>query len=329
MFTRVAEWPNALVCKTSQPRVRIPPRVPMKENMTNRTKSVEMTREASRLCQRLFPQWSKPPFMGELQNIILLGQDKGLDELHMSKAGMWWLWVRNLAIENTLTREAKTTLWQTAISTSPDNPVNIVTTRSPELLHAIIGKGDLSLPRSRSALQKISGISSNSNQFLPTKVTVIFADLAIDNFEAIKSACNIDQKIEENIQTLHDIIVSLDIVNIRIVKLSELFDPPKAPHPPISIDGWKKIEIAHKGSFESQQRKFGWSEERARQHNTHLAITMGLAGQAIKQTIPHAIMIHNEAFIERGALNNLFTPPNDPLPVICLNDLLKNKKAKL
>ena len=313
----------------------------MKENMITRTKSVETTKEASRICQRLFPEWSKPPFMGELQNLILLGRDQDLDESQISRTGMWWMWARGLGIENTITRETKLALWKTATVASPNNPINIVTTRSPELLHAVIGNGDPSLPRSFSSLETIRDIGQRSNDFIPTEITIVFADKAIDNFEKIAASCNIQEKIEENIQMLRKFCLQLRIPNAGILRISDLsgllgklgnlIDETGMTivHPTISPEGWKKIEIAHKGSIKSQQREFNWNELHSREHNLHLATTMGLVGQAIKQTIPNAVMVHNEAFIERGALNNLFTPPNDPLPVICLNDLLKNKKAKL
>jgi len=58
----------------------------------------------------------------------------------------------------------------------------------------------------------------------------------------------------------------------------------------------------------------------------NLARTMALVGQAVKVMNPPAILIHNEAFISRGALNNLLNPRDNPLPVICLSSLLEKKK---
>lgn len=55
---------------------------------------------------------------------------------------------------------------------------------------------------------------------------------------------------------------------------------------------------------------------------------MGLVGQAVQLLRPPPILIHNEAFISRGKLNNLFTDPKEPLPVVCLKDLLETKREK-
>jgi hypothetical protein len=55
---------------------------------------------------------------------------------------------------------------------------------------------------------------------------------------------------------------------------------------------------------------------------------MGLVGSAVQLLNPPPILIHNESFISRGSLNNLFTDPKKPLPVICLRDLLEIKRLK-
>lgn len=315
----------------------------MKETdfMNLQIKSVETTRQASRLCLRLFPQWSKPPFQGEIQNIILLGWENNLVEKNIIPAVNWWIWIRNELIENTITRETKLVLWKTALSATTNIPINLITSRSPELLHAQIGKGDPSLPRSTASLIKFKQLFENSSQLIPTEPVIIFADRAIDNFDKISASCDIEDKITENISRISAIANSVGLKNVRIIRLSELHHPLGSigslidlsgkikNHPPISPSSWKLIEIAHHGSSKSQMREFEWSVDRAREHNLVLAKTMGLVGQAIKHSLINPILIHNEAFIERGVLNNLFLDPKNPLPVICLKDLLANKHPKL
>lgn len=112
--------------------------------------------------------------------------------------------------------------------------------------------------------------------------------------------------------------------------LSEVLNQDGSPKFEIILDEKAKrlITIASNESFDSHQRMFGWNKEQSLVHNTNLAITMGIVGQGVQLLKPPAILIHNESFIARGALNNLFTEKDKPIPVICLRDLLERKRRK-
>ena len=324
MFTRVAEWPNALVCKTSQPRVRIPPRVPMKENMNipDNIRSVEAAKTASLWCKNLFPDWCTPPFQGELQKIVSFGWEAKADEETIKNAGNWWLWMRNIFIENTMTRQMKEKMMRMAVN---DQPITFVTTRSPELLHAQIGKGDPGLPRSRKSLLRLKNLADQSAEFVSTHSLVMLADLSIDNEDKIKKVCDIESVILENIQKITDL--SRDIgLEAEILRMSEHVI--LQPITQIPSHAWPHIKKAMFESLGSHQREFGWTLEQSESHNLDLAVSMGSVGLSINQQ-PNHILLHNESFISRGALNNIFTPPNDPIPVICLRDLVEKRKTKI
>lgn len=111
-------------------------------------------------------------------------------------------------------------------------------------------------------------------------------------------------------------------------KLGDLINPNGTVNMEITFSSAaeRKILIASQESLESHKRMFGWSKVQSETHNRNLAKTMSLVGQAVKIMEPPAILIHNEAFISRGALNNLLIDQNDPLPVICLSTLLLGKK---
>jgi len=225
---------------------------------------------------------------------------------------------------------------------SGQQPIHFVTARSPELLHAQIKEqGSKLLPRSEAAVKRLAKLSSSSQDFLPTQTTILFADLAIDNLEKIQEVCSeIESEISENLKRLQEICHQSDLENFQILRMSQLDHPQGklgeildlAGNPQISIclnaRAEKMVEIVSRESLESHQRMFGWSEKESREHNRKLAITMGLVGQAVQLLQPPPIIIHNEAFIARGALNNLFTPLKDPVPVVCLTDLLERKKSK-
>lgn len=301
---------------------------------------VETNKAASALCLRLFPEWAKPPTMGELQWIIIdCLKNKANDEKILA-AGNWWLWMRNLIIENTLTKQEKRLIMNRAVqAATKNNSIHFVTTRSPELLHAQIPNlGDPSLPRSKKAILKIAEISQLSERFLPSWVTIIFADLAITNLERIRQLCNLEETIQENLNKIREICEEISFSNVKLIRMSQLFHPEGQLKAILNEDGTPKIpvninekanrliEIAGRESLTSHQSRFGWSKDEFFLHNRNLAITMGLVGQAIQLLQPPPILIHNESFISRGALNNLFTPPDNPLPVICLRDLLEEKK---
>lgn len=313
---------------------------------TKTVNSVERNKIASNVCKRLFPLWTKPPTQGELQRIIIESGELGLDEEQIERAGNWWLWIRNLAIENTFEKQMQISLMKIGVKASFGiAPVNIVSCRSPELLHAQVSEqGDLLLPRSRKAIDKLKEIVANSRKFLPTDLTMVFADLAIDNLEEIEKRCNVDLTIDENINCLLNLCQEQELTQLtqfQIVKMSQLkFPNGKTLFELLSRDGTPKveitlnhraetlIEIATRESFISHQTMFGWTQEQSFNHNLKLGITVGFVGQAIQQSIPSAVLIHNEAFIARGSLNNLFSDPKDPLPVICLKDLLEAKRKK-
>lgn len=302
--------------------------------------SVERNKAASSVCKRIFPSWAKPPTQGELQRIICEAGQFDASEREIFQAGCWWLWARELAIKNTFSKQMQITMMRMAVKAAVGvAPINFVSCRSPELLHAqVSAQGDPSLPRSQKAISKLKEIVAVSQKFLPTSLTLIFADLAIDNLAEIEKRCDIERTIRENLERLAKIVQEERIKDFILLRMSKLEMPDgRTLSEVISLDGSPKIaitlnqkaeqliKIATRESFQSHQRMFGWTEEQSFTHNRKLGITMGFVGQATKQ-LPSAILIHNEAFIARGALNNLFTDPTDPLPVICLRDLLEAKK---
>lgn len=303
---------------------------------------VERNRAASVICSQLFPAWCKPPTQGELQNLIIKAWKANLsDNDQIARIGNWWLWLRGNIIQNTFTKQAKNGVFDIAVSAaSGTNPIHFVTARSPELLHSQVKGGDEHLPRSRMALDKLKKIVESSSTFLPSRATIIFADLAIDNLAKIEKVCNVDQTIEKNINLLALICRGMGLENIDILRMSKVTGPrgklgdlikrDGTPRVQIELDSRAKnaIGIATKESSESQARMFDWGLEQVVSHNKNLGITMGLVGEAIKKLSPPAILIHNEAFIARGQLNNIFNPANDVLPVICLSDLLESKIHK-
>jgi len=304
--------------------------------------SVETNKAASRLCQRLFSSWSRPPTQGELQRVIIESWRLGGSEEEIINAGNWWLWARDLAIENTFNKQTRLQMMEMAIRVSMgEGKIHFVSARSPELVHAqVLGQGDTSLPRSRKALAKMAELCRASEKFLPTELTIVFADLAIDNLTAIIKSCNLEEIIRENISRVRGICQELGLSNFQVIGMSELRSPHGQLSDFLNLDGSPKVsitlgerasklvEIATRESFESHQRMFGWSKEQSATHNTNLAITMGLVGSAVQLLNPPPILIHNESFISRGSLNNLFTDPKKPLPVICLRDLLEIKRLK-
>ena len=311
-------------------------------NLKLNRKSIEQTKAASALCKRLFPTWAKPPTQGELQKIIILSWSINGNEQEIFKAGCWWLWIRNLFIKNTITKEEKEIIKIIAVvSACKKEPINFVTARSPEFLHAQVpGNGNENLPRSLKAFKKLADIINASSEFVPTKATVIFADLAIDNLSEIEKKCAIETTINKNLSKLFDIAQQLDFQKVEIKRMSQLTSPFGTLSEAINVDGTPKqtfqfseialkhISTAQKESLQSHKKMFGWSEKQSFSHTKNLAVTMGLVGSSIKNTIPQAILIHNESFISRGFLNNLFNSPDDPLPVICLRDLLETKNGK-
>lgn len=306
-------------------------------------KSKALNQESSFLCKKLFPDHFKPPTQGELQNIILLVKANGGGEGEILKTGLWWLWMRNLFIENTITQEEKRNLLKIGVTASLGiDDVKIISARSPELLHAkVSGQGDPTLPRSIQAMQKIKSIVEASNRFLPTRGVLVFADLTIDNFVNIEAACDVEKTIQENLFLLEKIAEKLNFNNLKIIRMSELVNPRVGvlkdnihkngtPLQTISVNPRTEniINTSANESFESHRSMFGWSKETSFAHSKNLAITMGLVGESLKATFPNGVMVHNEAFISRGRLNNIFTDPKDPIPVICLSDLLEKKKPK-
>ena len=315
----------------------------IKKMETGNKKSVELNKESSKACKRLFPAWAKPPTQGELQRIIIESWQNNSNDKQVKAAGEWWLWIRNIFIENTITKEEKNNVMRSAVLASGgQRNIHLVSSRSPELLHAQVeGLGDQSLPRSRKALEKLGQIIKESDTFLPTKLTLLFADLAVDNFDEISKKCNTNNIIDENIKLLSEIAKSLGLNSCSILKMSQLKHPKGVLGSLINTDGSPRInitlderakriiEITSKESVESQKRMFGWSEAISREHNINLGITMGLVGQSIKLSDSNSILIHNESFISRGMLNNIFNPKDDPLSVVCLKDLLESKAVKV
>lgn len=213
--------------------------------------------------------------------------------------------------------------------------------RSPEWLHAQVkGQGNPSLPRSRKSLEKLKQMSTESSQFLPTKVTVFLADLAIDNLAQIEKKCDVDEAVAENRRKLLQIATDINFSNVNFILMSELEVDGRKLSQLVGRDGKPKVDVTFndraqklidrvsRESIQSHQAMFGWSEQQSRAHNENLAVSMGFVGQALNGFSPPSILIHNEAFIARGALNNLFNAVDNPLPVICLADLLESKKDK-
>lgn len=305
-------------------------------------KQVERNKAASKVCKQFFAEFMNTPLHGDLQRIALECWEHQGNADDIRRAGTWWLWIKNLAIDNTFSKPARIIVMKNAArAASLGEPIHFVSARSPEFLHAQVeGQGDRSLPRSKKALEVLVGIVNKSAEMLPTRLTVLFADLAIDNLENIAKACDIEKTTEENIEILRKIAQVLGLTKVTIERLSQLQNQGKLLRELISPSGdilakvelpgraLNMIQTATNESAESHRRMFDWTPEQSRKHNENLGITMGLVGQAVKQIQPCPILIHNEAFIARGALNNLFTNPQDPLPVICLRSLLERKKAK-
>lgn len=311
------------------------------------TNSVERNKAASQFCLRHFPSWfgSKEPekqkVQGELQRITVKAWQVNASEQHIVAITEWWLWFRTLIIENTFSKPQKEKLIDLAISAAiGKQKLHLVSTRSPELLHSLVGgKGDSNLSRSRLALRKMTELSTKSNQFIPTKATVFLADRAITNVEEIAKLCDVTEELNENERRLKQICTESGS-NITISRLSKLQTPFGPLSSLVNLDGSqnsiipltdkarRQIDISGRESIEFHQSSFGWSEEKSRQHNFDLGITMGLVGQAINQLEQPGVIIHNESFISRGQLNNLLNSVNDPVPVICLTDLLETKRVK-
>jgi hypothetical protein len=292
----VTEWTNVAVCKTvakMATQVRILSRAHMdkdknKEMKTNISGDVERNKAASRLCKQLFPQWCKPPTQGELQKLIIkswsINPENDEAILH---AGNWWLWARELFIENTITKKEKEIIMDIAARSSLGHcPVHFVASRSPELLHAQVkSSGDPTLPRSKTSILKLSELAKKSNEFLPTKVTIIFADLAIDNLTEISQVCDVETTIQNNIARLEEICNKADLANFTLIRMSQLVGPQGKLSDLVSLGGKPKatfkldaraitfIDIATKESFDSHQRMFGWTHEQSQEHNTNLGIS--------------------------------------------------------
>lgn len=312
---------------------------------TTRINKVEEMRQNTKVAKELFPRHTQHPKLGEFIFMVRQGELAGCSKEEIKIAGEWWLWARTLFIENTMTKPMKRLMEKMALATAQTGqPIHFVTARSPEWIHAQIStQGDPNLPRSKKALLEFSKIVEASSRLLPTIGTVLLADVAIDNLETIlKLRPDLDQLITENQIKLESLIEELGFKRIQLARLSELQHPsgkkigelvnadgsPKIDFP-IQGKALKLIETVLKESIVSHQRMFGWTEDQSRAHNTNLGKTMGVVGQAVKGLQPPAILIHNEAFISRGALNNLFTDLNDPLPVICLKTLLERKNQKI
>jgi hypothetical protein len=311
-------------------------------HMNTFIKRVEKNKAASKVCKQFFAEHMNTHLHGDLQRIALECWEHGGDDDAIRRAGTWWLWMRELAIDNTFSKPARIVVMKNAArAASLGEPIHFVSARSPELLHAQVkGQGDKELPRSKKALNSLAEIVSRSKELLPTHLTVLFADLAIDNLDNIAKACDVEETIKTNIEMLVQIAAELELTQFNVIRLSQLQngDQPlsKFISPSgevlISVDlngkALNMIQTATNESAESHRIMFGWSPEQTRNHNEKLGITMGLVGQSVKQFRPCPILIHNEAFIARGALNNLFTDPQDPLPVICLRSLLETKRAR-
>lgn len=345
----MAEWTIAAVCKTVARKGYTGSNPVPCTHMTERlmeshpfSSAVERNKAASRVCKRLFPQWTSTPLHGDLQRIIADCKRAGAGEDVIKQSGEWWLWARTLAIQNIFSKTEKLEIINQAVAAvTHGQPIHLVSARSPELVHAqVAGQGDPSLPRSRKAIGELAKISAKSAEFLPTLTTIVFADLAIDNLDEIERACDVETVIQENLQQLGQLCKEAGLENFQILRMSELqhpqgrldvvLDRSGRPLIPIALGQRARnlIETATRESVDSHKRMFGWTKEQSAKHNENLAITMGLVGQAIQRLVPPPIIIHNEAFIARGALNNLFTPRDNPVPVICLATLLETKRGK-
>ncbi len=307
-----------------------------------RMNTVAEMQKNSQICHELFPEQKHDPVItGELLFLIRSGRQLNCNKEQVRSAGVWWLWARDLFILNTITKPMNKVMALMVLEAVKSKKfVHFVTTRSPELVHAQVARqADKSLPRSRKALGVFSEVINQSSRFLPTIGTILLADVAIDNFEEIlKVQPDLEKVINENLQKLEAIIFEQQSPNINIARMSHLFHPSGKtlgdiinPDGSINLDldfsthAENLIAIATRESADSHKRMFGWSAAKSQEHNRNLAKTMALVGQAVKITEPPAILIHNEAFISRGALNNLLVEPSDPLPVICLKTLLENK----
>src|SRR3990167_1056511 len=108
--------------------------------------------------------------------------------------------MRNLFIENTMTKAAKEKMMQIGVEAAiTHQPVNFVTTRSPEFLHAQIGMADPNLPRSTKSLIKFKEIVDKSAEFIPTTSSVFLADVAIDNLDKISQTGSVELLIIKNL----------------------------------------------------------------------------------------------------------------------------------
>jgi len=314
------------------------------ERLSNKVmfSNVERNKTASRVCHELFPGKGGLPVHGDLQRIIVALSEHPDFKPKAKAVGDWWLWAKDLVIDNTFPKAHRKKVLDLAIeSVQIGRPIHFVSARSPELLHAQVpNQGDPTLPRSRKAIATLAEIITKSEEFLPTKLTIALADLAIDNLEKIKQVCNPEETVLENIRQIEEMCKEARIANFEVARLSalehpsgrlkDMVDPSGAIKVPVTLSS-KAIElirVATNESSQSHKRMFGWTEEQSSEHNRNLGITMGLVGQSIKQLTPPAILIHNESFISRGALNNLFTDEKNPLPVFCLRTLLETKKAK-
>ncbi len=351
VFAGVPEWTIGVDCKSTGAiphRFESCPQHMEKnkmERLTDRSifvTNVDRNKAASRLAHQWFPQVVGTPQHGDIQRIIISLSGTHDAEAQAKAAGNWWLWARTLMIENTFSKRQKLkTIDQTIEAARIGRPIHFVSARSPELLHAQVpGQGDPTLPRSRKAIEKLAELARESSKFMPTKVTIAFADLAIDNLDEIRKSCDLEETIAENIRRVEALCKEAGIEDFEVVRLSQLEHPlgklsdllEPSGKVKIAVDLSQKaqdlIRVVTKESTESHKRMFGWTEEQSAEHNRNLGITMGLVGQAISKISPAPILIHNEAFILRGALNNLFTDEKDPLPVFCLRTLLESKRAK-
>lgn len=307
-----------------------------------KTKTVEKMKQNTRIAKKLFPGLVRDASVfGEIIFMVRAGQIFGSSEQEIEAAGCWWLWAKTLFIQNTMTRSQQELMQIIALrAAKPGGTIHFISARSPEWVHAqISSQGSNDLPRSKTALKTLSEIAAKSAKFLPTRTTILLADVAIDNLEAIlKVNPNLEQLVQENLLRLEEIIKTEGLPDIRLMRLSQLVHPSGrsigeliGPNGSVktainfSPKAEEKILIATRESVESQKRMFGWDEEQATEHNRNIAATMALVGQAVKIMQPSAILIHNESFISRGALNNLLNDPKDPLPVICLSTLLERK----
>lgn len=311
--------------------------------------SVERNKAASRLCMRLFPAWTgsdnkeKQVIQGELQRVIVKAWETGIDDNEtILETGLWWLWARNLMIDNTFTKQQRERIMEIAVSAADGlKPVNFVITRSPELLHAQVeGTGNSLLPRTRVVIEKFAQIVNESKKHLRTSATILLADLAITNIDELAALCDTESVLRNNVVGIERITQEAGLSDFEIIRISDLSGPRGKLGEIISANGKTNIELALNAkariiietavreSIGWHKDRFGWDVNKTREHNFNLAITMGLVGEALRQNNDNTVLIHNESFISRGPLNNIFNDPKDPLPVICLRDLLARKGGK-